>query len=433
MLSSIRNNQRLQDSFFARPYRVHILLFLIMIAQGFIHNTPYEVFNGLWAIVTAEDLLINDSIAVGGVGAAFVNVALAGLISIAAMRIAKHEPTGLAIATLGVVIAMAFFGKNPINMVPIIFGGWVFSKVTGTPHKNCVLASVLATCLAPVVTRFAFVYEIPLPIGILMGIILGIFIGFIMTPFGAALRKVHEGYHLYNVGFAAGILAVGMFAVFRTLGVDQYIIDNWSQGYNFELAMFSIVVSVYFIICGLCSKNAPIGLKEFLTLDAEDFDLYKKYGGTNYISMGILGLICVLFMFVIRGEYNGVVMGGLISTIGFGAFGKPIVSSVILMAGAMMAAGASVLLTGAPINHRSFLVATLFATCLAPMATRFGWKWGLVAGFMHLSLSINVAIFHGGMNLYNNGFAGGIAAMILVPIIKFIHDEQGKRAKQKTS
>ena len=441
MLTIIRNNNSLQEKFFEKPYRVHIALFLLMIIQGFIFDTPQAILEGTWAIFISTDLLITDYIAVGGIGAAFVNVALAGLLAIAAMRIAKHEPSGLAIATLGVVVAMAFFGKNPANMVPIIFGGWLYSKFTGTPHRSCVLPSILATCLAPVVTRFAFFYEVPIPfaffyemstpvvmaIGSVLGISLGIFIGFIMTPFAAALRKAHEGYHLYNVGFAAGVLAVGMFAVFRTLGINQYIVDNWSSGYNFELATFSIVMSVYYIICGVLSRAKRLTVKELLRIDAEDYDYYKKYSNVTYVSMGILGLICVLFMFIIRGDYNGIVIGGLISTIGFGAFGKPIISSIILMSGAMMAAGASALLTGAPINHRSFLVATLFATCLAPMATRFGWKWGLVAGFVHLSLSIHVAIFHGGMNLYNNGFAGGVAAMILVPIVKFFAEEKAKK------
>ena len=427
MLTRIRSNDWLQDKFFEKPYRVHILLFMIMIALGFIFDTPRNILEGNLAIFTTIDILITDYIAVGGAGAAFVNVALCGLLSIAAMRFAKHEPSGLAIATLGIVVAMAFFGKNPANMLPIIAGGWLYSKFTGTPHRGCVLPSILATCLAPVVTRFAFVDGIPLPVGIAIGIALGLFIGFIMTPFAAAIRRAHEGYLLYNVGFAGGVLAVGFFAVFQTLGVTQEIIDNWSDGNNFALATFSTVLSVYYIIVGLLSRAKMLPLKELIRIDAEDYDYYKKYSCTTYVSMGILGLICVAIMFAVQGEYNGIVLGALVSTIAFGAFGKPIISSVVLIAGAMLAAGAGTLLTDRAINDRSFLVAALFATCLAPIATRFGWKWGLVAGFAHLSLSINVAIFHGGMNLYNNGFAGGVAAMILVPIIKFFAEEKAKK------
>jgi len=431
MLTRIRNNNWLQDKFFEKPYRVHILLFLIMIVQGFIFDTPHNILEGTWAIFISTDILITDYIAVGGVGAAFVNVALCGLLAIGAMRFAKHEPSGLAIATMGIVIAMAFFGKNPANMLPIIAGGWLYSKFTGTPHRGCVLPSILATCLAPVVTRFAFVDGIPLAVGIAIGICLGLFVGFIMTPFAAAIRRAHEGYLLYNVGFAGGVIAVGFFAVFRTLGITQEILDNWSSGNNLQLAIFSIVMSVFYVIVGVLSRAKKLPLKELIRIDAEDYDYYKKYSCTTYTSMGILGLICVVFMFVVRGEYNGIVLGALISTIGFGAFGKPIISSVVLIAGAMMAAGASTLLIDDRLfNDRAFLVAALFATCLAPFATRFGWKWGLVAGFTHLSLSIHVAIFHGGMNLYNNGFAGGVAAMILVPIIKFFAEEKAKKKSQ---
>jgi hypothetical protein len=211
------------------------------------------------------------------------------------------------------------------------------------------------------------------------------------------------------------------------LGIDQYILDNWSSGHNFQLTVLIIVISVYYIICGIFSRCKPLSLKELFRPDAEDYDHYNKYSGIIYVPMGIAGIICVLFMLAARGEYNGVIIGAIISIIGFGAFGKPILSSVILISGAMLAAAASMFITGVPINDRSFLVAALFATCLAPIATRFGWKWGLAAGFLHLSLSIHVAIFQGGMNLYNNGFAGGVAAMILIPIIKFFAEEKAKR------
>ena len=37
----------------------------------------------------------------------------------------------------------------------------------------------------------------------------------------------------------------------------------------------------------------------------------------------------------------------------------------------------------------------------------------------------NVGIVYRGMNLYNNGFAGGIVAMFLVPVIQSIRDRRG--------
>jgi hypothetical protein len=248
-----------------------------------------------------------------------------------------------------------------------------------------------------------------------------------MTPFAAAVRKSHEGYNLYNVGFAAGILGLGLFAVFRTMGVDQQILPYWSSGHNFELGMFLMVMSLYFIICGVLTKSDALSFKDLINLDAEDYDYFKKYSEKAYVSMGLLGLGCFALMFITRAEYSGPVLGGAVSVIGFGAFGKALNSSAVVAGGALLAAVVSMFFTGIPFNHRGFMLAVLFSTCLAPIPKRFGVKWGLIAGFLHLSLATNVGIFHGGMNLYNNGFAGGLTAMILIPIIHFFEGQKAKR------
>jgi hypothetical protein len=36
----------------------------------------------------------------------------------------------------------------------------------------------------------------------------------------------------------------------------------------------------------------------------------------------------------------------------------------------------------------------------------------------------NVGFLHAGLNLYNNGFAGGLVAIVLIPIIKTIHKRE---------
>ena len=51
---------------------------------------------------------------------------------------------------------------------------------------------------------------------------------------------------------------------------------------------------------------------------------------------------------------------------------------------------------------------------------------GILAGYLHSSVALNVGIVYGGMNLYNNGFAGGIVAIFLVPVIQSISDRRAK-------
>ena len=78
------------------------------------------------------------------------------------------------------------------------------------------------------------------------------------------------------------------------------------------------------------------------------------------------------------------------------------------------------------------ILALLFSTTLAPIAGEFGVFVGLLAGFLHSSVALNVGIVYGGMNLYNNGFAGGIVAIFMVPVIHSIRDRRA-RAKGEIS
>jgi len=64
------------------------------------------------------------------------------------------------------------------------------------------------------------------------------------------------------------------------------------------------------------------------------------------------------------------------------------------------------------------LLAALFCTTLAPLAGKFGIWAGILAGALHLPMVMHVGSVHGFMNLYNNGFAGGLAMLIIIGFIK---------------
>ena len=416
----------LQKNFLLCPYRVFTALFCIYIAFGFFYATPVEIARGLWTIVINPDILVTDYIAIAGLGAAYVNVALSGLLVLTILMLVKHEPIGLTIGTFGLVMGFAFFGKNPVNMIPIIFGGFLYSLGTKTPIKNCILPPVLATCLGPVVTQLAFVQHVNTGIGIALGILMGIIVGITINPIAKALRGNYESYNLYNVGFAAGIMAIGVKVIFRTLGIEFTMLSIWSEGYNTELMILLLATSVYFIACGLLASGKSKFL-EIAHMQTENLDFFIEFGGKSYINMGLMGILCFLFMLAVSGQYNGPVIGAILSAVGFGALGKRILSAIPIMAGAVLAAVAGSFMQGVPINSRGFLVAVVFSTCLSPLGTKFGWRWGMLAGFIHLCFASNVTDFHGGMNLYNNGLAAGFTAMLLLPIIRIIPEFRRKK------
>ena len=48
---------------------------------------------------------------------------------------------------------------------------------------------------------------------------------------------------------------------------------------------------------------------------------------------------------------------------------------------------------------------------------------GVLAGMLHLPIIMHVGSLHGYMNLYNNGFAGGLVMLMLIGIIKGVKPE----------
>jgi len=76
------------------------------------------------------------------------------------------------------------------------------------------------------------------------------------------------------------------------------------------------------------------------------------------------------------------------------------------------------------------VLALLFGTTLAPLAGEFGPATGFVAGCVHLVLVEQTAAWHGGLDLYNNGFAGGLTATLFVAVIQWRRASQpGQDAK----
>jgi hypothetical protein len=119
------------------------------------------------------------------------------------------------------------------------------------------------------------------------------------------------------------------------------------------------------------------------------------------------------YILAVGGELNGPVIGAIFTIVGFAAFGKHPRNIVPIMLGVFLGSLAKPWSADDP----SVLLAALFGTTLAPIAGRFGWHWGVVAGFAHSSAAQTVGPLHAGLNLYNNGFAAGIVASVLVPVI----------------
>lgn len=403
-------------------YSLSILIFSIFVIFGLIVDGPINVFNGLKAIVFSPDILITDYVAVGGIGAAFVNAGLVTLLSIALLIIIGIKPNGSTLMSLWLMAGFSFFGKNILNVWPIIFGVWLYSKYKKEPFLNYSLIALLGTSLAPAVSQLSFVGLFPIYVSVPLGCAIGVGIGFVLSPLAANCTKLHQGYNLYNVGFASGLLGTMLMAIFRALGVTFESKFIWSTGNNLIFAVFLITIFLILIAFGVYDNKDA--LKNTLKITKHSgrlvSDYYIMYGKAAYINMGILGILSTIIVIIIGGELNGPTMGGIMTIVGFGAFGKHPRNVIPIMIGALLSSILNIWGIASP----QMLISMLFSTTLAPIAGQFGWKCGILAGFLHVCTVMNTGYLHGGLNLYNNGLAGGFVAMTLIPLIHAFRREQ---------
>lgn len=400
---------------FYPPYIVLSILYLFFIIFAFCLDTPSEILNGLKEIILSPDILITDYMHVGGIGAALVNASLTSFCSLLLLTLIGIKPNGSTIMSLWLMTGFSLLGKNVFNIWPIIIGVYLFSKYQKEPFLNYILVALLGTSLSPIVSYISFESNNYEPLSIILGILLGIIVGFILPPIASYSIKAHNGYNLYNIGFASGLLATLLMSIMRGLGINLNSRLLWHTGSNKILFILMFICCIYLIIVGLIyGKNNKRNLSNINKQTGRLIsDFYLIFGESTYINMGILGILSTLFVILIGGDLNGATICGIFTIIGFGGFGKNIRNTIPIIIGATIAGIFNV----NEVNSPSLLLSILFSTTLAPISGKFGWKYGILAGMIHVNIVANIGYLHGGLNLYNNGLAGGFVAMILIPLI----------------
>ena len=154
------------------------LLCFFFFVLAFTLNNPLDTFNGFYKIFTSPSILLTDYVFVGGIGAAFLNVAINLLFNIILIKILKIEVSGPIFAGMMMIVGFSFFGKNIFNGLPIYLGVWLFSKMKKKPFQNYIITLLFSSGLSPIVSYSIFGFGLPyyfsIPLGIIVGIIVGI-------------------------------------------------------------------------------------------------------------------------------------------------------------------------------------------------------------------------------------------------------------------
>jgi hypothetical protein len=408
----------------ARPYVISdrgVLLIVVgyavaFIVFGLVVSGPGDVVRGMFAILTSRDALLTDYFGIGGVGAACVNAGLLTLCASAFYYKTQAKMTGAAVACLFLVLGFALFGKNLLNIWPIVAGVWLYCRFKGEQFATHLNTAFFGVALAPIVSEILFSTTLAPAFTVPLALVTGVGIGFILVPAAAQLFRAHMGFCLYNMGFTAGLIGILVVALYKSYGFVPDPVFVWTTQYSGLLGVFLVCVFASMIGLGLWfDRRAFAGVATLMRLSGQaptDFIAVVGIGAT-LVNMALAGLVGMVYVVLIGGAINGPVVGAVLSIVGFAAFGKNPRNIAPVMAGVFLATLAKPLDAADP----TLLLAALFGTTLAPIAGRFGWHWGIVAGFVHSSAVQTVGQLHAGLNLYNNGLAAGIVASVLTPVI----------------
>jgi hypothetical protein len=399
----------------------------LFVAFGFIVDTPDKILHGLIAITTSRDTLLTDYFGVGGLGAGLVNAGLLTLIACLIYHLARAKMSGASVAALFLVLGFGLFGKNLLNVWFIVIGVALYSRFKRQPFAANINTAFFGIALSPIVSEILFSSTLPLEVRVPLSLGTGLLIGFILPAAAAQLFKAHMGFALYNMGFTAGLVGTLVVALYKSYGFVPDPVFVWTTGNNLVLGGFLAFVFVSMIVLAfLLDRRALSGLRRILGEPGQSPSDFIAIAGLApvLLNMGLSGAIGMAYVLAVGGELNGPVIGALLSIVGFAAFGKHPLNFAPIIAGVFLGSLAKPWGAADP----SILLAALFGTNLAPIAGRFGWHWGVVAGFIHSSAALSVGSVHAGLNLYNNGFAAGIVASILAPVIIAIQSRSGSVA-----
>lgn len=405
-----------------------------------------EMISGLLKIWSQPGKISTNDFALGGFAATFLNMGLVGVCFLALMCITKAEVNN--VSTFGFILTLGFssWGITVVNIWPTILGVVLYCLVKREKLGKNINAMMFSTGIAPLITDLLVRYPHGEVVGFsLTGVVLalavGVLIGFMLPAGLAHAPNVHKGFDLYSAAVPVCFLAFFLNAVlYKTMGIE---LPSAPAGETLQIASRGIVNGFCILFFGLCVILALLmGCKvkdygKLLMAKEHVASVTGKLGKEVFLmNVGIFGLFILGYYNLIGATFNGITFGiifCMLCTCNSGShpgnvwpimLGYVVFSTVFGWLSTM--AGGSYAMT---INAQAICVGLCFANGLSPVASRYGWFWGAVAGGMHFLLVTSVPNMHGGYCLYNGGFTAAVICVLLIPVLeRILGDPAEKKA-----
>lgn len=405
---------------------------VMLFGVSFLFDTPQGIAEGMKKIILSRDILITDYFALAGHGAAFFNGALLMMFAMIMIAMVKLPYTGLTIAAVFISAGFGLWGKNPLNMFPIVLGTWIYAKVHKKEFMRYTYTAIFGGCLSPFVTEILYILPFSKEVNFFFAIVSGVAIGYLLVPLAIHTTSVHMGYSLFNVGFAGGALGFIIYSIWKSVGLEVETVFIWEEGILPAIGIGFFVYCVLTFLFGFWVEEWKIsGLWKLMRhpgRSVTDFVMLDGRGNT-LMNMALMGIVTELYIVCIGGDLSGPVLGCIITLFGFSAFGAHLKNYLPLLAGVVLA---SFIMTP-ELAEPKMQIAAILVVGIAPIAGEFGVFAGILSAMIHIAVVMCTAQFYGGLNLYNNGFSTGWIALFMVPCLESFmkHFKNRKKKKEK--
>ena len=356
------------------------------------------------------------------------------------------------------MVAHCFYGLNFLNMWPPFIGILLYCIVLKKKISENIHIAFFSTALAPFVSELCFryaienynAYEINVNwVGVALSLVCGLAIGFVIPALLPGTAAMHHGYSLYKAGLAIGILGIFLNAfMYSTLGVENpgnmnIVNDSYyalPYGYRgFMNVFFILLFSVTFIVGFILNKKSIRGYRELLGCTGHGTDFTDKFGmPVCMINISVYGFAMLVYLNIIfvlpdifpglptGVGFTGATAGVIFAALTFAADGQHVKNVYPIVVGYLALFALVVIvckIAGFDIpwtlSTQSYINSLAFATGLCPLAGKYGFRYGVIAGFMSAVICAITSEMHGGFVLYNGGFNAGLTALVLIPILDF--------------
>lgn len=434
------------------------LFFLASVPIAVVYTKEWDFFENLWRILTSPCKLITDYFALGGLGSTLFNAAVCGLFANLIIYVSRVRFNATTLAGYMLVIAHGFYGLNFINMWPPFLGVLLFCIVKKKKVSENIHIAFFATALAPFVSEVLFAYSVgnfdPTVtqinwVGLILAVVLGIAVGSIVLPLLPGTTAMHRGYNLYKAGLAIGMLGIFIYAfMYHTLGIEvptAIPIENPAYfalpyAYRGFMSVFFIALfSITFVVGFFMNHRRIREYGKLLKCTGYGTDFMDKFGMPicmiNIAVYGFAILVYLNLVFLIPSVFpqlpagvgfTGPTVGVIFAALTFAADGQhprnvaPIVVGYMLL---WLIVVVICLISGLAIpwtlSTQAYINGLAFATGLCPIAGRYGFRYGVIAGVLSATICTVTSSMHGGFVLYNGGFTAGLSALILIPLLDF--------------